>query len=127
MVDFSIERVVKYYILLLLLCYLFLILPFAGTGRGGKSIYGDQFADEIHPKLKHTGAGIISMANSGPNSNGSQFFLTLAPTRHLDGLHTIFGRVSGGIGILNRMGMIQTDEEDRPTEPISINATTLLD
>ena len=67
------------------------------------------------------------MANSGPNSNGSQFFLTLAPTRHLDGLHTIFGRVSGGIGILNRMGMIQTDEEDRPTEPISINATTLLD
>ena len=67
------------------------------------------------------------MANSGPNSNGNQFFLTLAPTRHLDGLHTIFGRVSGGIGILNRMGMIQTDEEDRPTEPISINATTLLD
>ena len=101
-------------------------LYFIGTGRGGKSIYGDTFADEIHPGLKHTGAGIISMANSGPDTNGSQFFITLAPTTHLDGKHAIFGRVSKGIGILNRMGSIKTDDDDRPTEPIRIIDTILL-
>ncbi|KAG5553274.1 hypothetical protein RHGRI_011213 [Rhododendron griersonianum] len=60
-----------------------------GTGRGGESIYGQKFEDEITPKLKHTGAGIISMANAGPNTNGSQFFITLAPTPSLDGNHMI--------------------------------------
>ena len=62
-----------------------------GTGRGGASIYGKHFNDEIHEELKHTGAGLLSMANAGPDSNGSQFFLTLAPTQWLDGKHTIFG------------------------------------
>src|SRR6218665_2905557 len=61
-----------------------------GTGRGGRSIYGEKFDDEITRQLKHTGGGILSMANCGPNTNGSQFFVTLAPTQHLDGKHTIF-------------------------------------
>ena len=87
-----------------------------GTGRGGSSIYGDKFADEIDGSLKHTGAGILSMANAGPNTNGSQFFITLAPTPWLDGKHTIFGRVKGGMGVVRRLGMVKTDGEDRPVE-----------
>ncbi|KAL5970530.1 Peptidyl-prolyl cis-tran isomerase-like 1, partial [Taenia solium] len=92
-----------------------------GTGRGGASIYGRYFEDEISSELKHTGAGIISMANSGPNTNGSQFFITLAPTQWLDGKHTIFGRVKLGMQVVKRLGMIETDPNDRPVEPIVIN------
>lgn len=91
-----------------------------GTGRGGASIYGDKFADEIDPSLKHTGAGILSMANAGPNTNGSQFFITLAPTPWLDGKHTIFGRVKGGMGVVRRLGMVKTDADDRPVEEVKI-------
>ncbi|KAI6656810.1 Peptidyl-prolyl cis-trans isomerase-like 1 [Oopsacas minuta] len=92
-----------------------------GTGRGGKSIFGDTFDDEIHPDLKHTGAGILSMANSGPDTNGSQFFITLAPTQSLDGKHTIFGRVCAGLGVVNRIGLVPTDAGDQPTEDVKIN------
>lgn len=91
-----------------------------GTGRGGASIYGEKFADEISTSLKHTGAGVLSMANSGPNTNGSQFFITLAPTPWLDGKHTIFGRVKNGMRIVQRMGMVQTNREDRPMEEVKI-------
>ena len=91
-----------------------------GTGRGGESIYGAKFEDEIHPGLKHTGAGVLSMANAGPNTNGSQFFLTLAPTPWLDGKHTIFGRVKSGLKVLQRMGLVKTGPEDRPAEEVRI-------
>lgn len=91
-----------------------------GTGRGGASIYGPEFADEIHGELKHSGAGILSMANSGPNSNGSQFFITLAPTQWLDGKHTIFGRVHSGMQVVKRVGMVGTDRNDKPTDDVRI-------
>jgi peptidyl-prolyl cis-trans isomerase-like 1 len=92
----------------------------SGTGRGGSSIYGDKFEDEISPSLKHTGAGILSMANSGRDTNGSQFFITLAPTPWLDGKHTIFGRVASGMKIVQRMGLVKTGAEDRPLDEVKI-------
>ncbi|KAG2451388.1 hypothetical protein HYH02_003989 [Chlamydomonas schloesseri] len=91
-----------------------------GTGRGGESIYGGKFEDEITRDLKHTGAGILSMANAGPNTNGSQFFVTLAPTPWLDGKHTIFGRVTSGMSVIKRLGNVQTDNLDRPVTEVKI-------
>ncbi|XP_075893088.1 peptidyl-prolyl cis-trans isomerase-like 1 [Nelusetta ayraudi] len=98
-----------------------------GTGRGGASIYGKQFEDELHPELKFTGAGILAMANAGPNTNGSQFFLSLAPTQWLDGKHSIFGRVSEGISVLQRIGMVETSTQDRPVDDIKIVRTSIVD
>jgi len=98
-----------------------------GTGRGGISAFGKKFEDEISRDLKHVGAGILSMANSGKNTNGSQFFVTLAPTPWLDGKHTIFGRVSGGMRVVQRIGVAPTDGADRPTRPVKIvNAQTYV-
>lgn len=94
-----------------------------GTGRGGSSIYGEKFEDEIDgpgAALRHTGAGVLSMANAGPNTNGSQFFLTLAPTPWLDGKHTIFGRVKAGMGVVKRLGLVKTGPEDRPVDEVKI-------
>jgi peptidyl-prolyl cis-trans isomerase-like 1 len=88
----------------------------------GESIYGGKFEDEITRNLKHTGAGIVSMANAGPNTNGSQFFITLKSTPFLDGKHTIFGRIHSGMSVVQRMGMVATDEGDRPKEPITIHS-----
>ncbi|XP_052823964.1 peptidyl-prolyl cis-trans isomerase-like 1 isoform X2 [Octopus bimaculoides] len=95
-----------------------------GTGRGGASIYGKHFEDEFSDDLKHTGAGILSMANSGPNSNGSQFFITLAPTQWLDGKHTIFGRVSTGISVVQSIGLVETDSNDRLVDEVQVLSAT---
>jgi peptidyl-prolyl cis-trans isomerase-like 1 len=98
-----------------------------GTGKGGQSIYGGKFEDEITRQLKHTGAGILSMANAGPNTNGSQFFITLAPTPHLDGKHTVFGRVTDGMDVVQRMGNVQTTGADRPVNDVRVLKARILE
>ncbi|OAF69992.1 Peptidyl-prolyl cis-trans isomerase-like 1 [Intoshia linei] len=97
-----------------------------GTGKCGNSIYGGQFEDEITSELHHTGAGICSMANSGPNTNTSQFFITLNVTQWLDGKHTIFARVADGMDAVKRIGMMDTDATDKPISQISILRTKWL-
>lgn len=80
-----------------------------------------KFEDEITKDLKHTGAGVVSMANSGPSTNGSQFFITLAPTPWLDGKHTIFGRISSGMRVVQRLGSVQTAApHDRPLTEVKV-------
>jgi peptidyl-prolyl cis-trans isomerase-like 1 len=91
-----------------------------GTGRGGESIFGKHFDDEISHDLKFTGAGILAMANSGQNKNGSQFFISLAPLPDLDGKHTIFGRVYSGMGVVQRLGNVQVDKHSCPMDDVSI-------
>lgn len=100
-----------------------------GTGYGGESVYGGTFDDEKTSlsTLRHTGAGVLSMANSGPNTNGSQFFFTLAPTPWLDGKHVVFGRVSSGMRVVERIGRVATDGEDRPNDEIRITSVVMND
>lgn len=88
------------------------------NGTGGESIYGEKFEDENF-ECKHSSAGILSMANAGPNTNGSQFFITLSDTPHLDGKHVVFGRVVKGLGVVNVLGKQKTDG-DKPVERCEI-------
>ncbi|XP_003707279.1 RING-type E3 ubiquitin-protein ligase PPIL2 [Megachile rotundata] len=90
------------------------------TGNGGTSIWGKTFEDEFKPNLVHQGRGILSMANSGPNTNGSQFFITFRSCRHLDRKHTVFGKIVGGLETLNAIEKVEVDNKDRPIEDIVI-------
>lgn len=89
------------------------------NGTGGLSIYGGKFEDENFD-IKHTKRGQLSMANAGPNTNGSQVFVTFCPCPHLDGRHVVFGEISKGKGLLRRLENIQTGENDYPTVDVRI-------
>lgn len=97
-----------------------------GSGSGGESIWGKKFEDEFKPNLTHTGRGVLSMANSGPNTNGSQFFITYRSCKHLDGKHTIFGKLVGGLDTLQKMENIEVDNKDRPIEDIIIESSQVF-
>uniref|UniRef100_A0A667X1H1 Peptidylprolyl isomerase (cyclophilin)-like 2 n=1 Tax=Myripristis murdjan TaxID=586833 RepID=A0A667X1H1_9TELE len=98
-----------------------------GTGTGGESYWGKPFKDEFRPNLSHTGRGVLSMANSGPNTNKSQFFITFRSCTYLDRKHTVFGRVVGGFEALTAMENVESDPKtDKPKSEIKLLSATVF-
>jgi len=95
-----------------------------GSGRGGP---GYQIDDEFHPELRHSDEGILSMANAGPNTGGSQFFITLAATPWLDDRHAVFGKVVEGMEVIRKLGKVETGRNDRPVEDVVMEKVELVD
>lgn len=98
-----------------------------GTGAGGQSIWDQNFEDEVSPQVKFDRPGLLAMANRGPKTNGSQFFITTVPTAWLNGKHTIFGEVTSGYDVVQKIENSKVDSRDKPIEPVTILKVTVRD
>ncbi|KAI4156516.1 MAG: hypothetical protein LQ340_000217 [Diploschistes diacapsis] len=99
--------------------------PASAGPKTSTSIWDEPFEDEIKPSLRHNSRGIVSMANKGPMTNGSQFFVCFAPAPHLDGKNTVFGKVLTGDDVLDKLEAVETDGKNRPKQKVAIKNVTI--